>query len=152
MQEPQGLLHALEAYLLTQMQTYDKEWKYMVDQNPQRPFLTIQQVAALLDLDYKTVYRMVLSGQLPAAKLGGSYRIRRTDFDEFFEQQKVVGRTPRAFISAAEPASCARCGRAFRVPSLVAGKCQAQGCDLALCTTCWARRAERFCREHAPEE
>jgi excisionase family DNA binding protein len=124
----------------------------MVNETPQRPFLTIQQIAELLDLDYKTVYRMVVAGQLPAAKLGGSYRIRRADLDTFFEQQKVVGRAPRASIPAVEPASCARCGRAFRVPSLVAGKCQGAGCDLALCTTCWAKRAERFCREHAPEE
>lgn len=124
----------------------------MVNETPQRPFLTIQQVAELLDLDYKTVYRMVLSGQLPAAKLGGSYRIRRADLDTFFEQQKVGGRTPRGALPAMEPTSCARCGRAFRVPSLVAGKCQAEGCDQALCTTCWTKRADRFCQEHAPEQ
>ena len=124
----------------------------MANETSPRPFLTIQQVAELLDLDYKTVYRMVVAGQLPAAKLGGSYRIRRADLDTFFEQQKVVGRAPRASIPSVEPASCARCGRAFRVPSLVGGKCQAQGCDLALCTTCWAKRAERLCREHAPGE
>jgi excisionase family DNA binding protein len=124
----------------------------MVYQSPQRPFLTIQQVAELLDLDYKTVYRMVVAGQLPAAKLGGSYRIRRADLDTFFEQQKVVGHAPRASIPAVEPASCARCGRALRVPSLVGGKCRAEGCDLALCTKCWAERDKRLCREHGPEE
>lgn len=123
----------------------------MVESTSPRPFLTIQQVAELLDLDYKTVYRMVLSGQLPAAKLGGSYRIRRVDLDEFFEKQKVVGRSLRESIPAIQPAGCARCRRAFRVPSLVGGKCQAEGCDLALCTTCWAERTQRFCQDHAPE-
>jgi len=124
----------------------------MVNEIPQRPFLTIQDVAKLLDLDYKTVYRMVVSGQLPAAKLGGSYRIRRADLDTFFERMKVGGHPARESIPAMEPASCARCDRAFRVPSLVGGKCQAEGCDLPLCTTCWSRRTQRFCREHAPEE
>jgi excisionase family DNA binding protein len=123
----------------------------MINENPPRPFLTIQQVAELLDLDYKTVYRMVLSGQLPGAKLGGSYRIRRVDLDAFFEQQKVVGRLPRESIPAVQPAGCARCGRALRVPSLVGGKCRAEGCDLALCTNCWAQRDQRFCGEHGPE-
>ena len=124
----------------------------MEEQTPQRPFLTIQQVAELLDLNYKTVYRMVLSGQLPAAKLGGSYRIRRVDLDTFFEQQKVVGHPSRESIPAVQPAGCARCDRALRVPSLVGGKCRAEGCDLALCTHCWAQRDKRFCRDHAREE
>ena len=134
------------------MERYVYIYIEMTEERLQRPFLSIQDVADLLDLDYKTVYRMVVAGQLPAAKLGGSYRIRRADLDTFFEQQKVVGRPSRESIPAIEPTSCTRCGRAFRVPSLVGGKCQAEGCDLALCTTCWKMREDRFCGEHVREE
>ena len=61
----------------------------MPEARKDKPFLTIQDVAELFDLDYKSVYRLVLSGQLPAAKIGGVYRIRREDLDAFFERQFV---------------------------------------------------------------
>jgi excisionase family DNA binding protein len=134
------------------MEEYVKIYIAMTEERSQRPFLKIQDVAELLDLDYKTVYRMVLSGQLPAAKLGGVYRIRREDLDAFFERMKVVGRPSRESVLVMEPTTCARCDQAFRVPSLVGGKCQAAGCDLALCTTCWRNKNNRYCRDHAAEE
>lgn len=120
----------------------------MPEERKDKPFLTIQDVAELFDLDYKSVYRLVLSGQLPAAKIGGVYRIRREDLDAFFERQKLAVRPTRGAVPVLEPTSCARCNKAFRVPSMVAGKCQKDGCDAPLCTVCWAKKDERFCLEH----
>ena len=115
-----------------------------------RPFLSIQDTASLLALDYKTVYKMVISGQLPAGKLGGVYRIRRQDLDTFFEQQKAAISVGRG-LPAVQPTLCAGCGRALRLPSLLGGKCQTPQCDLPLCTTCWGRKEARFCRDHLDE-
>jgi excisionase family DNA binding protein len=115
----------------------------------EKPFLTIQGVAELLDLDYKTVYRMVVSGQLPAARIGGVYRIRRQDVDAFFRAAQGGPSRLRKSPPGAGAPGCARCGRAFRVPSLVAGRCQTEGCEEPLCVRCWSKRDDRFCREHA---
>ena len=44
-------------------------------------YLTVPQVAELLQLSEKTVYRLAQRGKLPAFKVGGSWRFRRLDID-----------------------------------------------------------------------
>ena len=44
--------------------------------------MTVQDVAAYLSIDLKTVCRMVKRGDLPGVKVGGSWRFRRKDIDE----------------------------------------------------------------------
>ncbi len=56
--------------------------------------MTVDQVAAYLQLNRLTVYRYVREGKIPAAKIGKVYRILRADVDRFLEAQKVQG--PRA--------------------------------------------------------
>ncbi len=46
-------------------------------------YLTIEQVAELLQVHYNTVYRWVTSGDLPATKFGDSWRILRKDLELF---------------------------------------------------------------------
>lgn len=115
-------------------------------------FLKIEEVAELLAMDYKTVYRLVLGGLLPAVKIGAVYRIQQEDLDRFIESQRLLVGGEGGGASVATAASCARCGLAFRVPSLVAGKCQEPGCDAPLCTNCWDEEADRFCSDHARPE
>ena len=43
--------------------------------------LTIDEVAAFLKAGKRTVYRLAASGKLPAFKLGGTWRFRRSDLD-----------------------------------------------------------------------
>ena len=50
--------------------------------------MTVQDVAAYLNVDPKTVYRMVKRGDLPGFKVGGSWRFRREDIDEWIAKQK----------------------------------------------------------------
>ena len=45
--------------------------------------LTIDEVAAYLKAGKRTVYRLAASGKLPAFKLGGTWRFRRSDLDEW---------------------------------------------------------------------
>ena len=45
--------------------------------------LTIDEVAAYLKAGKRTVYRLAASGQLPAFKLGGTWRFRRGELDRW---------------------------------------------------------------------
>lgn len=45
--------------------------------------LTIDEVAAYLKAGKRTVYRLTASGKLPAFKLGGTWRFRRSDLDQW---------------------------------------------------------------------
>ena len=51
--------------------------------------LTLPEVAQLLKVAEKTVYSMAQKGLLPAFKVGGQWRFKRTDFDAWIEQQKL---------------------------------------------------------------
>jgi excisionase family DNA binding protein len=46
-------------------------------------FVTVAEVASLLRVSNMTVYRLVQSGQLPAVRVGRSYRIRDEDVDRY---------------------------------------------------------------------
>lgn len=46
-------------------------------------FVTVAEVAEMLRVSNMTVYRLVQSGQLPAVRIGRSYRIRAEDVDRW---------------------------------------------------------------------
>ena len=50
-------------------------------------FLTVTDMAELLKVSRFVIDRMLKSGQLPAAKLGGQYRVRTDDFLKWWDQQ-----------------------------------------------------------------
>ncbi|HWG72553.1 MAG TPA: helix-turn-helix domain-containing protein [Acidimicrobiales bacterium] len=56
------------------------------DDNRSR-FVTVAEVAALLRVSNMTVYRLVQSNQLPAVRVGRSYRIREDDVDRYLADQ-----------------------------------------------------------------
>lgn len=45
--------------------------------------LTLEEVAAYLKAGKRTVYRLAAEGKLPAFKLGGTWRFRRSDLDDW---------------------------------------------------------------------
>jgi excisionase family DNA binding protein len=53
--------------------------------------LTIKEVAALLKLAEKTIYTMANAGEIPAFKIRGQWRIKRTDFDKWIDAQPRGG-------------------------------------------------------------
>ena len=55
------------------------------DQMSDQPdeILTIDEVAAYLKAGKRTVYRLAASGQIPAFKLGGTWRFRRGELDQW---------------------------------------------------------------------
>ena len=48
--------------------------------------LTIDEVAAYLKAGKRTVYRLAASGKLPAFKLGGTWRFRRSELEHWIDQ------------------------------------------------------------------
>jgi excisionase family DNA binding protein len=52
-------------------------------------FLTVAEVAGQLRVSTMTVYRLIRSGELPAARIGRSYRLRPADVDSFLAQRFI---------------------------------------------------------------
>lgn len=61
--------------------------------------LTIDEVAAFLKAGKRTVYRLAANGKLPAFKLGGTWRFRRSDLDKW-----IVSRIGKATVDYDEGA------------------------------------------------
>nr|WP_074456069.1 helix-turn-helix domain-containing protein [Nitrosomonas eutropha] len=57
--------------------------------------LTIKQVTAYLKAGKRTVYRLAASGEIPAFKLGGTWRFSRSDIESWIKQQSA-GKPERA--------------------------------------------------------
>lgn len=53
--------------------------------------LTIDEVAVYLKAGKRTVYRLAASGQIPAFKLGGTWRFRRIELDQWIASQMGKG-------------------------------------------------------------
>ena len=50
---------------------------------------TLDQVAEILGFHRNTVRRWIVSGELAASELGGRYRIRQSDLDEFMRRKQI---------------------------------------------------------------
>ena len=59
----------------------------MVRQHSQARFLTVAEVADLLRVSNMTVYRLIKAGELPAARIGKSFRVREDDIDAYLEER-----------------------------------------------------------------
>ena len=49
-------------------------------------FLTVAEVAALMRVSKMTVYRLVHSGELPAVRVGRSFRVPEGDVDDYLRK------------------------------------------------------------------
>ena len=52
------------------------------------PSMTVRDVAALLNVDEKTIYRLITKGEFPGFKVLGSQRFQRHDLDGWIEAKK----------------------------------------------------------------
>jgi len=63
-----------------------------MEKNPDKQkLLTIEEVAAILRVSYRTVVRYIESGRLRASKIG-VWRIKQSDLDDFLHQTSNVKR------------------------------------------------------------
>ena len=49
-------------------------------------FLTVAEVAAIMRVSKMTVYRLVHNAELPAVRVGRSFRVREDDVDEYLRK------------------------------------------------------------------
>ena len=73
-------------------------------------YLTIEEAAERLGVDYKTVYRLIRCGEIAAGKIGRVYRILDTDLDAYFSRQKQLMARQTRGLKALEGTRCAACG------------------------------------------
>ena len=63
------------------------------------PAMTVHDVAAFLNVDEKTIYRLAQKGDLPGFKVLGSWRFQRADLEIWIAEKKkatVAGRSARS--------------------------------------------------------
>ncbi len=65
-------------------------------------FLTTEEVLEYLQVNLRTVYRLIKAGRIPAVRVGRQWRFRKTDIDAWLESQQ-----PRSARSAAPAARTA---------------------------------------------
>ena len=58
---------------------------------PDGDILTLDEVAAYLKAGKRTIYRLAASGEIPAFKLGGTWRFSLADIDRWIKQQSMEG-------------------------------------------------------------
>ena len=56
--------------------------------------LTVRDVAAYLNVDEKTIYRLAQRGELPGFKVAGAWRFQIADLRRWIEQQKRLSVRP----------------------------------------------------------
>jgi excisionase family DNA binding protein len=56
-------------------------------------FLTTEEVLEYLQVNLRTVYRLIKAGKIPAVRVGRQWRFRKTDIDAWLESQRP--RVPR---------------------------------------------------------
>ena len=68
-------------------------------------FLTTEEVLEYLQVNLRTVYRLIKAGKIPAVRVGRQWRFRKRDIDAWLENQRP--RSARAAAAPARPAAAA---------------------------------------------
>lgn len=103
----------------------------------EKEHLSLEEVADELGVTYQLIYRLVRSGEIPAARLGKLYRVSRSDLNEYLNRSKR---------DAVEGGTCAACGTYYRSKGSLQQACAV--CGAPVCFDCWARLGVRTCKEH----
>ncbi|MEI6144326.1 MAG: helix-turn-helix domain-containing protein [Candidatus Berkelbacteria bacterium] len=51
-------------------------------------FITVEEVANILNVTKMTIYRYIKKGTISAYKVGRDYRIKKEDFDDFIKKAR----------------------------------------------------------------
>jgi excisionase family DNA binding protein len=74
-------------------------------------FLTTEEVLGYLQVNLRTIYRLIKAGKIPAVRVGRQWRFRKRDIDAWLESQRT--RSPRT--SGVRPAPAANRARVLVV-------------------------------------
>jgi excisionase family DNA binding protein len=70
---------------------YERTARSMASSPGAGAILTIREVADYLKVTERTIYRLAAAKQIPAFKVGGSWRFSRADIDSWINQQSMDG-------------------------------------------------------------
>ena len=102
-----------------------------------KEFFSLEEVAELLGVNYQLIYKLVRTGELPAARLGGKvYRVSRRDLDDYLHQSK-----------AHSGGVCAVCGNSYHSRLSLKNSCIE--CGEAICVDCWSHKKIHACPAHS---
>jgi excisionase family DNA binding protein len=59
-----------------------------------KPAMTVRDVATMLNVDEKTIYRLVQKGTLPGFKVAGAWRFQWSDIQTWIDSKKQTSSTP----------------------------------------------------------
>src|SRR6195256_6349822 len=68
-------------------------------------FLTTEEVLEYLQVNLRTVYRLIKAGKIPAVRVGRQWRFRKRDIDAWLDSQRPRAGAGRASASSAAPAT-----------------------------------------------
>jgi excisionase family DNA binding protein len=68
-------------------------------------FLTTEEVLEYLQVNLRTVYRLIKAGKIPAVRVGRQWRFRKRDIDAWLDSQRPRGGTRVAPAPPARPAA-----------------------------------------------
>ena len=63
-----------------------RKWCVMAGDMSDAKFLTVAEVAAMMRVSKMTVYRLVHNGELPAVRVGRSFRVVEEDVNEYLRK------------------------------------------------------------------
>ena len=66
-------------------------------------FLTTEEVLEYLQVNLRTVYRLIKAGKIPAVRVGRQWRFRKRDIDAWLDSQRPRGANKPAPVPAARP-------------------------------------------------
>jgi excisionase family DNA binding protein len=78
-------------------------------------FLTTEEVLEYLQVNLRTVYRLIKAGKIPAVRVGRQWRFRKRDIDAWLDSQRPRGGGPRVL----QPAPAARTAAATSRPRVL---------------------------------
>jgi excisionase family DNA binding protein len=77
---------------MVRLDSFGKQFSFQANPkgNPMRDrdgeILTLEEVAVYLKAGKRTVYRLAQKGEIPAFKLGGTWRFRRSELDNWIAE------------------------------------------------------------------
>jgi len=74
-------------------------------------FLTTEEVLEYLQVNLRTVYRLIKAGKIPAVRVGRQWRFRKRDIDAWLDSQRPRGGGRPAAVAAQEPRPAAGAAR-----------------------------------------
>jgi excisionase family DNA binding protein len=79
----------------------------MIDES----FLTTEEVLEYLQVNLRTVYRLIKAGKIPAVRVGRQWRFRKRDIDAWLENQRPRSARPAPAAATPRPAQTGSAAR-----------------------------------------